>query len=111
MNRPNVEWLPADSAPEGVVFALRLTDDALAPAGTVVYADRERLENGDMGVFLLKGQALCRQYYRDALGMVYLFSPDRNRAEEDLVLPPSRRQELVCLGRLMLPRRPIPGRD
>ena len=111
MSRPDMEWLPAASAPEGAVFALRLTDDALAPAGTVVYADRERLENGDMGVFLLNGQALCRQYYRDALGMVYLFSPDRNRPEEDLLLPPSRLGELVCLGRVMLPRRPIPGRE
>lgn len=32
---------------------------------------------------------VCKQYVRDGLGMVYLFSLNRRRAEADILLPPS----------------------
>ena len=63
------------------------------------------------GFFCVDGEMLCKQYYRDALGMVYLFSLNRARSSADVVLPRDSGRSLVCFGRVMLPSRPaIPGK-
>ena len=52
----------------------------------------------------------CKQYYKDALGIVYLFSLNRARADADVVLPPSSGRTLACFGRVLLKRRfPLPA--
>ena len=54
---------------------------------------------------------LCKQYYRDALGVVYLFSINRSRADADVVLPGDSGRSLVCFGKVMLRKvPPVPGR-
>ena len=54
---------------------------------------------------------LCKQYYRDGLGMVYLYSVNRRRAAADVVLPRTGGRTVVCLGKVMLRHQPpIPGR-
>ena len=100
--------------PRGAEFAVGIQGDSMEPYisdGGVVYVNRDPLENGDVGIFCVDGEMLCKQYYRDALGMVYLFSLNRARSSADVVLPRDSGRSLVCFGRVMLPSRPaIPGK-
>lgn len=108
------DLLPVTGAvPRGAEFAVRIQGDSMEPYiadGGVVYVNRDPLQNGDVGIFCVDGEVLCKQYYRDPLAMVYLFSLNRARAEADVVLPRDSGRSLVCFGRVMLGARPsIPG--
>lgn len=61
-------------------------------------------------MFCVDSGTVIKQYYRDAqLGMVYLFSLNRKRADADVPIYPSSGQTLVCQGRVItLHRYPIP---
>ena len=101
-------FTPEPGAPRGADFAVRIQGDSMEPFirdGSVVYVNRDPLANGDVGIFCVDGDALCKQYYRDPLGIVYLFSLNRKRAAADVVLPSDSGRSLVCLGRVMLGRR------
>ena len=102
------------AVPRGAELAVRIQGDSMEPwirDGSVVYVNHDPLQSGDVGIFCVDGEMVCKQYVRDALGMVYLFSLNRRRADADIVLPPSSGRSLACFGRVMLPRRPdIPGR-
>ena len=76
--------------------------------GSVVYVNHDPLRAGDVGIFCVDGDMLCKQYYRDPLGVVYLFSLNRRRADADVILPPSSGRSLTCFGRVMLHGLPIP---
>lgn len=95
--------------PRGADLAVRIQGDSMEPHiadGSVVYVNRDPLSNGDVGIFCVDGEMLCKQFVRDALGMVYLFSLNRKRADADVVLPPSSGRTMVCMGRVLLPTRP-----
>lgn len=95
--------------PHGADLAVRIQGDSMEPViadGSVVYVNRDPLANGDVGIFCVDGEMLCKQFVRDALGMVYLFSLNRKRADADVVLPPSSGRSMVCIGRVLLPVRP-----
>ena len=95
--------------PRGADLAVRIQGDSMEPHiadGSVVYVNRDPLVNGDVGIFCVDGEMLCKQFVRDRLGMVYLFSLNRKRADADVVLPPSSGRALVCMGRVLLPVRP-----
>ena len=95
-------------------FAFRMPDGTMAPLlpeGGIVYVESRPVGPGDVGVFLLRGQAVCRQYYRDPLGMVYLFVLDRRFSWLDRLVPPKAQGDLVCLGRVAVPTQPLPGRE
>lgn len=95
--------------PMGADLAVRIQGDSMEPYiadGSIVYVNRDPLANGDVGIFCVDGDMLCKQFVRDPLGMVYLFSLNRKRADADVVLPPSSGRTLVCLGRVLLPARP-----
>ena len=97
------------SVPPGADLAVRIQGDSMEPYicdGSVVYVNRDPLENGDVGIFCVDGEMLCKQYVRDKLGMVYLFSLNRTRADADVVLPRSSGRTMVCMGRVLLPVRP-----
>ena len=66
------------------------------------------MSSGDVGIFCVDGEMLCKQYVRDVLGMVYLFSLNRLRADADVVLPRDSGRSMVCFGRVLLPSRPQP---
>lgn len=100
--------------PRGAELAVRIQGDSMEPCvpdGGVAYVNRDPLENGDVGIFWVDGEMLCKQYYRDALGVVYLFSINRSRADADVVLPGDSGRSLVCFGKVMLRKvPPVPGR-
>ena len=80
--------------PTGAELAVRIQGDSMEP-----YIHDGSVVDGDM---------LCKQYYRDPLGVVYLFSLNRRRADADVILPPSSGRSLTCFGRVMLHGLPIP---
>ena len=99
--------------PRGAEYAVRIQGDSMEPYildGSVAYVNRDPLAVGDVGIFCVDGELLCKQYVRDKLGITYLFSLNRKRASMDVVLPRDSGRSVVCFGRVLLPSRPeIPG--
>ena len=104
------DLIPVDGrVPPGADFAVRIQGDSMepyVPDGSLAYVNRDPLADGDVGIFCVDGEMLCKQYYRDPLGIVYLFSLNRRRADADVVLSADCGRALICLGREMLPQRP-----
>ncbi len=97
------------SVPQGAEFAVRIQGDSMEPYihdESIAYVNRDPLTNGDVGIFCVDGEMLCKQYVHDGLGIVYLFSLNRARADADVVLPPDSGRSLVCFGRVLLPKQP-----
>jgi repressor LexA len=95
--------------PRGAEFAVRIQGDSMTPYiadGSVVYVNRDPLKSGDVGIFCVDGDMLCKQYFRDRLGMVYLFSLNRARSGADVVFPETSGRSLICVGRVMLQSAP-----
>lgn len=102
-----------EETPHGAEFAVRIQGDSMEPYirdKSIVYVNRDPLTNGDVGIFCVDGEMLCKQYVRDPLGIVYLFSLNRRRADADVVLPRDSGRSMVCFGRVLLASRPkVPG--
>ena len=97
--------------PAGAELAVRIQGDSMAPwiaDGSIVYVNHDPLANGDVGIFCVDGDMLCKQYYRDPLGMVYLFSLNRRRADMDVVFHGDSGRSLTCFGRVMMHGLPLP---
>lgn len=98
--------------PAGAVFGFYIPDQSMQPVfeeGESIYCDDQPIGPGDIGLFQYKGNTVCRQYHRDSLGITYLFTLNRKRQYEDIVLPSNERNELVCLGRVRTNQRiPLP---
>jgi len=95
--------------PPGADFAVRIQGDSMEPYiqdASVVYVNRDPLSNGDVGIFCVDGEMLCKQFVRDGLGMTYLFSLNRKRADADVILPRDSGRTMVCFGRVLLSVRP-----
>ncbi len=97
--------------PQGAELAVRIQGDSMEPLiadGSSAYVNHDPLQNGDVGIFCVDGEMLCKQYYRDPLGMVYLFSLNRRRADADVVLTLDGGRTLTCFGRVMVRTQPLP---
>lgn len=103
--------LKADD-PQGASFAVRIQGDSMEPYfpdGSIVFVNHDAMVNGDIGIFCVDGGTVCKQYYRDPMGIVYLFSLNRKRSDADVVLSTSSNRTLICQGRVITKRRfPIP---
>ena len=99
--------------PKAAEFAVRIQGDSMEPHiadGSIVYVNHDRVESGDVGIFCVDGEMLCKQYFRDKMGIVYLFSLNRRRADADVVFYKDSGRNLFCFGRVILPvRLPLPG--
>lgn len=100
--------------PPGAEFAVRLQGDSMEPDfpdGSTVFCNHDPLAEGDIGIFCLDSGTVCKQYYRDPAGFVYLFSLNRARSGADLLISPGGNQTFICQGRVITRKRyPIPGR-
>ena len=99
--------------PPAAEFAVRIQGDSMAPYiadGSVAYVNRDPLKAGDVGIFCVDGDILCKQYYKDPAGTVYLFSLNRARADADVVFTSGSGRTLACFGRVILHAPPLPGR-
>ena len=98
--------VPADCTAD---FAVRIDGDSMEPVihdGDTVLVRRDRVENGDVGMFFVDGDMKCKQYCRDNFGNVYLLSLNRDRADADVSVPASSGITLCCFGKVLLDRRP-----
>lgn len=98
--------VPADCTAD---FAVRIDGDSMEPVihdGDTVLVRRDRVENGDVGMFFVDGNMKCKQYCRDSFGNVYLFSLNRDRADADVSVPATSGITLCCFGKVLLDRRP-----
>lgn len=103
-----------DDVPRAAEFAVRIQGDSMAPYiadGSHVYVNRDPLKAGDIGVFCVDGEILCKQYYKDPFGNVYLFSLNRARADADVLLTPGSGRSLACFGRVIFHTLPLPGKE
>lgn len=108
------DYIPADdTVPRGAEYGVRIQGDSMAPHiadGSVVFVNHDPLANGDVGIFCVDGDMLCKQYYRDPMGITYLFSLNRRRADADVTFGSSSGRSLVCMGRVITPQRfSLPG--
>ena len=100
--------------PQGAVFAIRVQGDSMEPHfpnGSIAFCNKDPLADGDIGVFCLDGDSFIKQYHHDKfMGMTYLFSLNRDRADADKLITRTGGQTLTCFGRVMTRRRfPVPG--
>lgn len=103
----------AGDVPLAAEFAVRIQGDSMTPYiedGDLAYVNRDPLRPGDVGIFCVDGDILCKQYYKDPAGTVYLFSLNRARADADLMLTAAGGRSLVCFGRVILRAFPLPWR-
>ena len=102
-----------DEVPQSAELAVRILGDSMAPYiadGSVVYVNHDPLRAGDVGIFCVDGEMVCKQYYKDPAGIVYLLSLNRARADADVVLLPESGRSLVCFGRVILHTLPVVGK-
>ena len=93
--------------PRQADFAINISGDSMEPYimdGATVYVNRDPIAEGDVGIFCLDGDMLCKQYHRDEEGNVYLLSLNREREDADRVIPADSGMSLTCFGRVMMPR-------
>lgn len=94
--------------PKAADFAVRIDGDSMEPYimdGSIAYVNRDPLADGDVGIFSLDGDMLCKQYHKDKEGMVHLYSLNRERADADRHITPDCGSTLACFGRVILPHR------
>lgn len=93
--------------PRHADFAVKIDGDSMEPYimdGSTVYVNRDPLADGDVGIFCLDGDMLCKQYHKDAHGVVRLLSLNRERSDADRLVREG--STLACFGRVILPHQP-----
>lgn len=105
--------LKADD-PQGASYAVRVQGDSMEPDfpdGSIAFVNHDEMRDGDIGVFCVDGATVIKQYHYDTvLGMTYLFSLNRKRADADVLITPSGNRTLVWQGRVITKRRyALPG--
>lgn len=100
-----------EDVPPDADFAVRIHGDFMEPQirdGSVVYVNRDPLKSGDVGIFCVDGQMLCRQYYAAPSGAVYLFILNREKSNNNILLNVGSSHTLVCFGKVMIYNLPFP---
>lgn len=85
-------------------YAVKIDGDSMEPYiadGSIVYVNRDPLADGDIGIFFVDGDILCKQYKKDVDGTVHLLSLNRDRADADRHIKPDSGISFTCLGRVM----------
>ena len=107
----NVRYRNETQRLAGAELAVRIQGDSMEPQiadGSVVYVNHDPLRSGDVGIFCVDGDMVCKQYYKDPMGIVYLFSLNRKRADADVVFSRGSGRSLTCFGRVMMHAQPLP---
>ncbi|MCI6326473.1 MAG: helix-turn-helix domain-containing protein [Clostridiales bacterium] len=107
------ELRPED--PQGAEYAVRIQGDSMEPDfpdGGIAFVNHDEMRDGDIGIFCVDGATVIKQWHYDrALGMTYLFSLNRARADADVVLTRSNDRGMVWQGRVITRKHyPIPGK-
>ena len=104
------DYIPVQGeVPSNADFAVRIQGDTMEPYlmdDAIAYVNRDPMTEGDVGIFRVNGQMVCRQYDKDQAGTVYLFALNRAKKERDLALAAEERTKLSWYGRVILNFRP-----
>lgn len=100
--------------PQGASYAIRVSGDSMEPDfpdGSIAFVNHDEMRDGDIGVFCVDGATVIKQWHYDSMmGMTYLFSLNRKRADADVVITPRGGRSLVWQGRVITKKRyRVPG--
>ena len=100
--------------PQGASYAIRVQGDSMEPDfsdGSIAFVNHDEMRDGDIGIFCVDGATVIKQWHYDSiLGITYLFSLNRKRADADVVITRSSGRNLVWQGRVITKRRyDLPG--
>lgn len=74
---------------------------------SIVYVTREPIENGDVGIFCVDGDILCKQYFREENGRVRLLSLNRDYSDADRIIYPKDTDTIMTYyGKVLMDHRP-----
>lgn len=103
--------VPADSPAD---FAVRVNGDSMEPYlhdGSIALGRKGTPQDGDVAALMVDGAFYVKQVCIDALGNLYLFSLNRDRADLDLTVAASAGANVSCFGTIVMERRvPLPLR-
>lgn len=97
-----------DDVPGYADFAVKIDGNSMEPYlmnGSIAYISRDPLADGDVGIFFLDGDMLCKQYHIDEDGDVHLLSLNRECADADRIIPAESGITMSCYGRVILPHK------
>ncbi len=99
--------VPADSPAD---FAAHIRGDSMEPwirdGQTILVTRQSGLADGDVGLFFVDGDMLCKQYCRDLTGAIHLLSLNPKYQDANRIIPPDSSSTLCCYGKVLLPKRP-----
>ena len=95
-------------------FAVRVNGDSMEPwlpDGSVALGVKGMPRDGDVAALMVDGAFYVKQVCIDALGNLYLFSLNRDRADLDLEVKASAGSNVSCFGTILMEKRlPLPLR-
>lgn len=96
--------------PRNADFCIDIDGDSMEPYiknGQRVYVQRDVdvREFDDAGIWYYAGDVYCKQYCYDFAGALYLLSANRKRRDADKRIPKDEVVNVVCYGRVILPRK------
>lgn len=95
-------------------FAVRVNGDSMEPwlpNGSVALGVKGMPRDGDVAALMVDGAFYVKQVCIDALGNLYLFSLNRDRADLDLEVKASAGSNVSCFGTIVMEKRlPLPLR-
>lgn len=87
-------------------FAVKIRGESmepLIPDGSTVFVDRNtRLKNGDIGLFFVDGDMLCKQYFLDDQRNLQLRSLNKKYADSDRIIPVDSGINVCCYGKVLI---------
>ena len=96
--------LTADD-PQGAEYGVRVQGDSMEPFfpdGSIAFVNHDEMRDGDIGVFCVDSATVIKQWHYDRMmGVTYLFSLNRQRADCDVVIPSGSGRNLVWQGRVI----------
>lgn len=98
--------VPADSP---ATFAVRISGDSMEPLlhnGQIALCEEKTPRIGDVGVFMVNGALLVKQFIADNYGNIYLRSINRERKDADMDIKASGNDTVTCYGTVLLKHRP-----
>lgn len=98
-----------DGAPTGADFCITVRGDSMEPYipdGSLAYVKRgASLQEFDVGIFYVDGDALIKQWCVDYGGTLHLLSANPKREDANRQIPKGSTSTVVCFGKVLLGHR------
>ena len=94
---------PSPDRSPGAELAVRIQGDSMEPHihdGGVVYVNHDPLQNGDVGIFCVDGEMVCKQYYRAPAGHGISVQPEPAQGRRRCAAAPQQRPQSHLLRAL-----------